>query len=224
MSAVATQTRPRAQTTCPHCDSSIEPGQLICLGCGTRLALDYRRPPGWKLPLVVLLAVFAGAAAVFALGLDQITNDAGKEAAKAPAGKRDTVLAAPEKGKASGEEPRKNTRKQPAAAPRRSKPPGRAPRPGGIPSWPAGRNGFTVVVASMGDLASARKAAQQLRATGTRAGVLRSNDFTSLEPGFWIVFSGVYGGRPQAERAAFRLARAYPGAFPQFVNGSQSAR
>jgi hypothetical protein len=49
---------------CPRCGASAEPGQLICLGCGSRLALDYRRPRGWTTPvaIVVLVLLAAGAA------------------------------------------------------------------------------------------------------------------------------------------------------------------
>jgi hypothetical protein len=51
--------------------------------------------------------------------------------------------------------------------------------------------------------------------------VLRSDDYSSLSEGFWIVFSGVYRNRAQADRAADRLGSRYSGAFAQFVNGAE---
>ena len=34
--------------TCPNCAAPADPGQLMCLECGSRLALDYQRPPTWE--------------------------------------------------------------------------------------------------------------------------------------------------------------------------------
>src|SRR6478609_7541046 len=57
--------------TCPNCGAPADPGQLMCLECGSRLALDYQRPPTWRLPalivgVVVLLAGLGVAIAIAA--------------------------------------------------------------------------------------------------------------------------------------------------------------
>jgi septal ring-binding cell division protein DamX len=194
-----TQTLPRLGTECPTCGAHADPGQLVCLECSTRLALDYRRPRGWKAPLLVILLVLAVAGAAFAITLITVDDDSKDEVAASKAGKQ----AGPE----------------PAA----KKPAKNSPRPasGGIVSWPSGRNGFTVVLLAAGDRASARKFATNARRGGAEVGVLRSDDFSSLEKGFWLVFSGVYRSQGQAQRASARLGRRFSGAYAQYVNGAK---
>src|SRR3712207_3192084 len=70
------------QERCPACGATGEPGQLVCLECGGRLALDYRRPYGWKLPvaLVALVVLLVGAGT--ALALNSAGADAEEEAAR----------------------------------------------------------------------------------------------------------------------------------------------
>src|SRR3954454_18879228 len=58
------QNRPSLGSECPNCGAHADPGQLVCLECGARLALDYRRPRGWR-PAAAVIAVvllIAGAA------------------------------------------------------------------------------------------------------------------------------------------------------------------
>jgi septal ring-binding cell division protein DamX len=74
-----------------------------------------------------------------------------------------------------------------------------------IASWPAGLGGWTVVLASSGDRASAEATAKQLGQSGTPVGVLNSSEHPSMAPGQWVVFSGRYPGRAQAEAAAAQL-------------------
>jgi hypothetical protein len=92
-----------------------------------------------------------------------------------------------------------------------------APAPGSLTSWPVGRSGFTVVLESLPtsqgrSLALARARAAS-RAGLAQVGVLDSSRYSSLHPGYYVVFSGIYSSRGQAEagRAAaadkgFRLA------------------
>jgi hypothetical protein len=60
-------------------------------------------------------------------------------------------------------------------------------------SWPAGRSGWTVVVnGDAGSQVRANQIASDAQAKGLDAGVLKSDDFVSLCPGNWVVFSGVH--------------------------------
>jgi septal ring-binding cell division protein DamX len=194
------------------------------------MGLDYRRPPGWKLPLAIIVVVVAVLGAAFAVGLHAVRSNSDKEVAKAGAGKprptpnkpagRTKPPPAKAKAKANAKPKAKPKRKRPARPKSRARP---RPTAGlaGIPRWPAGRDGYTVVLLSSDSRDSAHSFATTARQGGTRVGVLRSNDYSSLEKGFWIVFTGVYPSRPTAERAATRVSRGFPGAFPQFVNGSK---
>jgi predicted nucleic acid-binding Zn ribbon protein len=226
----STDPRAPADTTCPSCDAPAQPGQLVCLECGTRLELDYKRPRGWKLPVAVVLAVVLVAAGAFAIAISRVSDDAESEVADAPAGAEERQTE--EEKRQPGEDKETRTgegreRREPRERPReRPRPPERRaartdPR---ARTWPAGRDGFTVVLISTEDQASARQFARTARQGGTSVGVLRSDDYPSLQRGFWIVFSGVYKGRPEAERAANRLNRGFPGSFPQFVNGTKAKR
>src|SRR3954466_7128728 len=77
-----------AEASCPHCGEPAEKDQLVGLRCGGRIALDYRRPPGWKLPTAIVAGVALVAAVAFGWGLREITDNARTEVAdSAPASK-----------------------------------------------------------------------------------------------------------------------------------------
>src|SRR3954471_19447792 len=78
---------PTPDLPCPHCGEPAEKDQLVCLHCGGRLALDYRRPPGWKLPTAIVATVALVAAVAFGFALRAVTHNAKTEVANAPAGK-----------------------------------------------------------------------------------------------------------------------------------------
>ncbi len=201
-----TQTLPALGSECPNCGAHADPGQLVCVECGARLALDYRRPRGWKPAAAVIALVLLVAGTAFAITLISVDNDAKDEVAASKAGKASSPApAAKKKSQAKAKKPKSTT-----------------PVQGGIPAWPTHRDGFTVVLLAAGDEASARDFARNARRGHVDAGVLHSDDYSSLEPGFWIVFTGIYKTRPQAERAAARLLVRFSGSYPQFVNGAKS--
>ena len=55
---VATEAPPEAvapeTVECPNCGAHADAGQLMCLECGSRLALGYQRPPSWRLPAAIV--------------------------------------------------------------------------------------------------------------------------------------------------------------------------
>src|SRR3954470_10195696 len=70
--------------SCPNCGAPAEPGQLMCLECGSRLALDYQRPPSWRLPAAIVGIVLLLAGIGVAIALAAVTNDADKTTAAVP--------------------------------------------------------------------------------------------------------------------------------------------
>jgi hypothetical protein len=86
---------------------------------------------------------------------------------------------------------------------------------GGTTTWPAGQDGYTIVLKSVpvGEgRAEADAAAQQARANGLpQVGVLNSSNYSSLTPGYYVAFSGIYSSQSQATSA---LPNARSNGFP----------
>jgi hypothetical protein len=77
--------------------------------------------------------------------------------------------------------------------------------PGSPVEWPADEDGFTVVLSSL-PVSNGRDLALQTAQRGIRGGlkevgVLDSEDFASLHPGFFVVFAGIYPSLEAAENA-----------------------
>jgi hypothetical protein len=209
--------------TCPHCGARYEPLQEYCLDCGARLptgqglaaesrAAVQRRfawaPGDWIFPaLIGLLVAVLATGAVIALG-------GGDEESGA-----NTFVAtdAPPAGPIPSTEPTITPPEPTTPAPTQTTP--RRPPPRRVIAWPAARNGYTVVLFSIPKTTAGRRSAfekaRAALAAGLRqVGVLDSSEFSSLHPGYYVVFSGIYrsqaaaeGGREAAE------ANGYPPAY-----------
>jgi septal ring-binding cell division protein DamX len=253
-----TKSRPREKTSCPTCEAPAERGQLICLECGSRIALAYRRPPSWKIPVAIVAGIVLVSAVAFAWGLRAVTDDAEKEVAAQPApppaqpkgsdgGEGDAGQSASERAadrraaerrERDAERRERAAERRRAAAERRRAAERRAERrkpkrrrraavaAGGVRTWPKGKDAFTVIILSTPEKSAAQDFAKAAAKGGVPAGVLRADDYPSLKAstGFWIVYVGRYKNQARADRATARYGRRYPGAYPQFVNGSKAKR
>jgi hypothetical protein len=81
-----------------------------------------------------------------------------------------------------------------------------APRPGALTAWPAGQSGYTVVLESVPASTAGRALALGRARAASRAGlpqvgVLDSSRYSSLHPGYAVVFSGIYDSRGRADQA-----------------------
>jgi hypothetical protein len=201
---------------CPRCGAPRERTQEYCIECALRLpglrgtipVLRRRwvRRLGWYpgdwvwVSLLTLAVAAAGAAAAIAFGGGTTSEAATTAVAPAPHRLPGVTTA----GLPAAPEPGASTRPKttPAQAPSAAN---------GRLAWPAGRNGWTIVLFSY-PLTSGTAAAF---ATSSRAahsglpevGVIDSGQFSSLHPGYYIVFSGVYSSAGEAE-AALRSVRA----------------
>jgi len=70
---------------------------------------------------------------------------------------------------------------------------------------------------STGIGAARAKARQALTAGLQTVGVLDSSSFASLHPGYYVVFSGVYGTLARAQRAATAAAARYANAYARQI-------
>ncbi len=167
---------------CPRCGEPAARGQEYCLACGARLTglggTGAGTGPRWwpRALLAGAVAVLGGVAAVAATG----GTDSPEGLTTAMGGfvtvSGPETLPSPDDGVA-----------------------------GSVAGWPAGTDGWTVVLASYPQTGGRRAAdarAKQARARGLpEVGVLDSSSFASLHPGFWVVFSGVYGSEAEATSA-----------------------
>jgi hypothetical protein len=187
--------------TCPTCGAPAkERGQLICLECGSRIALGYRRPPSWKLPVAIAAVVGVVLLVVAILGWHAVNDNTDNEVAKTPI----KVKQKPAKTNAKA----KRTAKKKVAA---------IVEKNGVYTWPKGLPGYTVVLQSNQDQASATSAAKSANTGPTKVGVIVGGDFKNLQKGSYLVFAGRYDTQAQAERAAAGLAGRFQGAFTQKV-------
>jgi hypothetical protein len=170
---------------CRTCGAPAEPGQEYCLECGNRL-LPPRRPPAlaaWIVPsLVALLVAAGGAAAAIAA-----TRGPGQHGPS-------TIVAV---------SPLRPAPPPPSPPPARHASKQARPQEGPhLISWPAG-NGYTIVLATLplaqGAAAARTKALAALRHGLPQVGVLVSSSYPSLQPGYYMVFSGVFASLAAAQ-------------------------
>jgi hypothetical protein len=226
---VSTPARPPAEPVCPRCGAPHDPDQEYCLECGYRLragsgfvgrlAGAWQRRFGWYpgdwiwRVLLGLVVAIAGATAAIVLA------DAGAENKTIVAtegGAPHAPTTAPETATVTlpGVSP------GPPVTPTEPPPPTTtAPAPGSLTAWPAGSNGFTVVLESLPTSSGRSLALERARSAAgaglPKVGVLDSSRYSSLHPGYYVVFSGVYTTLGQAQAAqttaaakGFRLAYA----------------
>jgi hypothetical protein len=206
----AVQQRPRRRERCSSCGTAGRFGQLICLGCGERMALKPRGGPNRRPVLAVaaiLVAVGAAAAVMIVEGVD------GGAPAATPIERPAAIdRAAVARAEARARELRR--------AERRAR---RARLAAAAGAWPAGRDGYTVVLSNTGDRGSAEAFARTVSDGGVKAGVIDANEHANLGSDLFLVFAGVYGDEAKAAATAARLAETYPGAYPQYVQAATGA-
>lgn len=206
------QTERTLDSSCPTCGAPAQRGQLVCLECGSRIALAYRRPPSWKIPVAIAVVVGALAVTGAVFAYEAIGDDAEDEVAAVPL-KPKKAAAAPQKKAAPATET-----KAPAEKPAAATTPEGLVLKGKLYAWPKDLRAFTVVLLSAEDRASATSFASSVAdAKAAKTGVIRADDFETLPKGFFVVFGGSYKTRARADRAAARLGAKYRGAFTQLV-------
>jgi hypothetical protein len=216
---------PEDERRCPRCSTSYAEGQEYCLECGARLPAQpglsarlgarWRRRVGWypgdwiwPTLLALVVAVVAGVAS--ALWLADDSSSAGNTLVRTDAGP--TTAASPE----TAPEPTAptTTATTGTTAPARPKPKPKAT----LISWPAGRAGWTIVIDSVpatnGQAGALGEAKQASRLGLSQVGVLDSAQFSSLHPGYFVVFAGIYGSSAEASAAVSGAhAHGFPDAY-----------
>ena len=227
--------------TCPRCGTPYAANQEYCLECGLRLGGDVgfrgrleaawrdrfgSYPGDWVWPVLLgLLIATAGATAAILVGAADgdsanpivATKGGAPHTPTTPPATETVALPTVPSGTPTTTEPPPSPTTPPPAT---TAPPGRAP--GALTSWPASRNGFTVVLESIPTTAGRSFALARARAAArsglASVGVLDSGQFSSLHPGYFVVFSGVYATRSEADQARVTAtAKGYPAAYAREI-------
>jgi hypothetical protein len=161
-------------TACPRCGGPVVGGQEYCLECGLRLPV--RRlgtTPGEERALRRPLLGLFAVAAAGAAAAVGLTWEGDSGESVITATGGSLTLTAP------------------------------AAEIARFAGWPRGRDGWTIVLASVPKAKGGRDAAlaraQQARTRGLpRVGIVDSGTVRSLHPGYWVVFTGIYDSEPEA--------------------------
>jgi hypothetical protein len=226
VSSESTTASPPSSEPCATCGAPLAVDQRYCLECGARRAylssMLAAGPHGSDTPVPAAepgvtptppmrtggaTAVIAGVGVLLlAMGVGVLIgrssgSSSGKEtAAVAPV----ISVAAPSTGAAAGAPPSTAAFSD---------------------DWPSGKDGYTVQLQTLpeagtevGAVAAAKAAAAAKGATGV--GALKSDDYSSLAAGSYIVYAGVYTTKPDAQKALPGLKKNFPGATVVKVSNS----
>jgi hypothetical protein len=83
--------------------------------------------------------------------------------------------------------------------------------------WPSGKSDYTVQLQTLPQSDTAVSAVESAKsaaeAKGAKAvGALKSEEFSSLSSGSYVIYSGMYSKKPEAEKALSGLKKSFPGA------------
>ena len=198
-----------------------EPAALLAprAAATTRAAPDsiHRHKPTpnrrrWTVAFVAIAALAGITVGAIALGggsSDQTTRESARTRGSAQASSPKSVVAGPSTVTVVTTAPAKTqTSTRTSASP-----------PASNTDWPAGLSAWTVVLASETDRNAAQTKADQAssRFDGP-TGVLRSDDYESLRPGYWVAFAGQLDTREQAISATRTMRRTgFADAYPRYV-------
>jgi hypothetical protein len=233
---------------CPHCGVAYEPTQEYCLECGERLPVNrgvvgvlaqgWQRhlawyPGDWIWPVLLFLVLTTAATAV-ALAARAARNDSRPIVAtnvSIPLGPGATegvvpITSSPATLPVPTGQPTITTGALPAAPGTPSTGAATTPTPPANPNalanWPSDKSGYTLVLESLplsaGHPAAVARARQAKGHGLPDVGVLVSSQYSSLHPGYYVVFSGIYGSSSEASAAVGSAhAKGFSGAYQAHI-------
>ena len=214
---------------CPRCAAPYAEDQEYCLECGeripaapgltTRLGNRWRRSVGWYpgdwiWPALLALVVAVAAGLLSALFLADESSSAGGTLVRTlerpstepqrQAPSEPTITAPTTTTATTG-----TTQRKPPPPPRKA-----------LVFWPAGKSGWTIVLDSVpatnGRAGAVAEAKQAARLGMKEVGVLDSSRFSSLHPGYFVVFAGIYDTEAEAQSHVIEAHRhGYRGPYPR---------
>ncbi len=204
MSSVETPPPPTpVERRCPRCDARLSAEQEWCLECGAAVGTRIAEPRGWRASLAVVGVLLALALIAVVLAIAELSRDAEgvQEVAGTPTPTPSVVPTATPSPDAEGGATATPV-PTPSATPPASPESGGTSASPGLTEWPEGRTAWTVVLNSSGSQEDAERLAGELAGKGVPdVGVIDSNDFESLGPDSFVVFSGTFDSEEEAQEA-----------------------
>jgi predicted nucleic acid-binding Zn ribbon protein len=223
---------------CPRCGSAMSPDQEWCLACGAAASTEVAEPRGWRVPIVLsgalaLLAAIGIVLAIVALSggsekLATATPTPAPSVAAPPATTTPAPTASVTVSPAPTETPTATGSSTPdpnsTATPTPSTSPEGTPTPtptpdtgtGTFSAWPGG-SGWTVIIESAKTQSKADSVATDAQSKGHTVGVLHSDDYSSLNPGYYVVFTEKYGSQSAAQKGLDAIKSDFPDAYVRQV-------
>jgi hypothetical protein len=219
-----------SESTCPRCGTRRDPEQRYCLECGlalpevssglARMRHRWIERVGWYpgdwvwASLLTLAVAIAGAVVAIVLTDTHKAHGTAFVVSSPLAGATRQVTIVPATTAATT-----TTRRATTTAPTTT---AATTPPNGELAWPASQNGWTVVLVSdpktTGHEDAVHTAAQAAASGLPQVGVLDSSLFASLQPGYYVVFTGIYGTESDAEAAVATARQAgFSGAYSRQV-------
>jgi septal ring-binding cell division protein DamX len=213
---------------CPRCGSSLAADQEWCLNCGAAAGTEVVEARGWRVPLylgggLAALAVIGVILAILALAsrndvvsqtptptptppTNAVPPSASPTASPlATTTPLPTATASPDPNATASPDPNATASPEPTTSPEptATEDPGTGDSGTGstFPGWTGGDGDYTIIIESSKTQSGAEKVAQKAQDAGETVGILNSDDYSSLNGGYYVVFSGTYSTKSDAEDA-----------------------
>lgn len=220
---------------CPRCGSALSPDQEWCLNCGAAAGTEVVEARGWRVPLylgggLAALALIGVVLAIVALASRNETvaqTPAPPAATPTPSPLATTtplpsITATPSPG-------------VPTVSPTPSAPATVTPEPtpedttgdtdtdttdtsSSFPGWTGNDGDYTIIIESARSQSGAERVAQEAQDAGESPGILNSDDYSSLNGGYYVVFLGSYASKSEADDALDGVRESHPDAYVRQIS------
>ncbi len=212
---------------CPRCGHAMAPDQEWCLACGAAASTEVAEPRGWRVPIMLagglaLLAILGVVLALVAL------SGGGEKLAPTPTPSPQaavpttspiptaTVSPLPTESPVPTETPAGTATAEPTETPDTGGGNTGSDTGSTFSGWPGG-DGWTVIIASKNSQSEAETIATDAQGKGLTVGILDSSDFSSLNPGYQVVFTEKFDSKSAAEDSLSDVQSDYPDAYVREV-------
>jgi septal ring-binding cell division protein DamX len=217
---------------CPRCGSTLSPDQEWCLSCGAAAGTEVVEARGWRVPLylggsLAALAVIGVILAIVALASrkDEVAKNptpspgASAQPPGAAPSPLPTLTPAPSASADPNATPSTDPNLTPTPTPEAS--PTAEPSPTIDPGTGTGSGGFTgadgdytVIIESATSQSAADTVVTEAESKNlTDVGTLNSDDYSSLNGGYYVVYVGSYSSKSDAEDALDGIRSDFPDAY-----------